>query len=254
MNAGESIRSRALRGEVCLGLSVLMPWQFIPELAKAVGYDYIRLDLEHSYLSESEVRSLLQAARLCGIPAQVRVPDLGGITPLLGQEPAGIMVPHVSSAAEAQVAIDLCRFSPAGQRGMDGGTRLMRCEGLSRQVFMAYATDSQSLIVQIESREGIDRIDEILSLEGIDMVATGRADLSQALGVPGSKNDLAVLEAEEYIIRKAIEHGKIPTIAVDSRERFQQLYDLGVRCFQIGKDERLLIKALKKNRTDYEIT
>ena len=67
------------------------------------------------------------------------------------------------------------------------------------------------------------------------MAATGRADLSQELGFPGQKNHPAVLEAEEFIIRKVLEHGKHPIIAAESAGRVGQLYEMGVRCFSSGK-------------------
>ena len=79
------------------------------------------------------------------------------------------------------------------------------------------------------------------------MVATGRADLSQELGVPGEKDHPDVIEAENRIIRKALEYGKIPTIAADSKERIAELAAMGVRCFLIGKDETLLSGAIKAN-------
>lgn len=75
---------------------------------------------------------------------------------------------------------------------------------------MSYAQTNLNLIVQLESRAALENIDEILSVPGIDMVATGRADLSQELGVPGQKEHPDVIEAENFIIRRALEHHKVP--------------------------------------------
>ncbi len=243
----ENIGERARQGKTSFGLSMLLPCPSVAELAKLAGYDFIRLDCEHSLMDASELRAVLTAARLTNIPCQVRVADLSGITPLLNLEPAGIMIPHVGSREEAEHAAVLCKFAPEGDRGMDGSTRRMRCEGMTRAEYMEYAKTHMDLIVQIESKEGLARIDEILSVSGVDMVATGRADLSQALGVPGEKNAPEVIEAEEYIIRKTLEHGKIPTIAADNADRVASLKQLGVNCFVIGKDETILAKSLADN-------
>ena len=89
-------------------------------------------------------------------------------------------------------------------------------------------------------------IEEILQQPGLDMVATGRNDLSQSLGIPGKKNDPSVLETENFIIRKTLEYGKIPTILCKSKKRFQELYDKGVRCFTLERDDLLLKKAAEK--------
>lgn len=242
-----SVRARAAEGLVSYGLTVALPCPVSIELAAKAGYDFVRIDCEHSYLSPGELRELLTVARLLGMPCQVRVPDLGSITPLLGQEPAGIMVPHVECVQQVRQAVSLCRFAPVGQRGMDGGTRLIRCGGIRRKDYMAQMTADQNLILQIESRSGIERIDELLSVEGPDMVATGRADLSQSLGVAGQKNHPDVIAAENYIIQRTLAHKKIPTVAADSPARIEELYRMGVRCFLIGRDEMLLDKAIQNN-------
>lgn len=241
------IRSRAKNGLMSYGLSMILPCPSVVEMAALYGYDFIRIDCEHSLFSYQELRELMAAARLLGIPCQLRIPDLANITALLGQEPAGIMIPHVESRETALAAVECCKFAPCGRRGMDGSVRHMRCGGMKRTEYMEYANRTMDIIVQIESREGLRRIDEILSVEGIDMVATGRADLSQELGVPGEKDHPDVIEAENRIIRKALEYGKIPTIAADSKERIAELAAMGVRCFLIGKDETLLSGAIKAN-------
>ena len=245
MSPQTSLKARIQAGHSCYGLAVVLPCPSSIELAALAGYDFVRIDCEHSLMSPAEVRLLLQTARLRGIPCQVRVPDLSSITPLLGQEPAGIMLPHTESAYDARCLTDACRFSPTGRRGMDGNTRRMRCEGMSRGAYMAASEEELNLIVQLESRPALEHIDEILSVPGIDMVATGRADLSQELGVPGQKDHPEVTEAENFIIRKALEHGKLPTITAGSPQRIRELQQLGVRCFIIGKDEDLLDKGIR---------
>lgn len=247
MEIKQTIRARVQAGLTSFGLSVVLPIPSVIELAVKAGYDFVRIDCEHSYMSPVELRGLLSTARLLGIPCQVRTPDAANLTPLLGQEPAAIMIPHVDSAAYARQIVDSCKFAPLGTRGMDAGTRSIRCGGMSRSEYMSYAARAQDVIVQIESRSAIQYIDEILSVEGVDMVATGRADLSQELGVAGQKDHPDVIEAENFIIQKMMEYGKIPTIAADTAQRVQQLYEMGVRCFLVGKDENLLDKALKKN-------
>ena len=80
-----------------LDLSVVLPCPSVIEMAALAGYDFVRIDWEHALFGAIELRELLNTARLVGMPCQVRVPELTMITPLLGQEPAGIMVPHVES-------------------------------------------------------------------------------------------------------------------------------------------------------------
>lgn len=241
----QSISARADAGLDSFGLAVVLPCPSVVELAALAGYDFIRIDCEHAMMDASELRTMLQTARLLGIPCQVRVPDLASITPLLGQEPAGIMLPHVEGVSDARFLTEACRFAPLGRRGMDGNTRRMRCEGMTREAYMSYAQTNLNLIVQLESRAALENIDEILSVPGIDMVATGRADLSQELGVPGQKEHPDVIEAENFIIRRALEHHKVPVITASTPERIHALKQMGVYCFVIGKDEELLNTGIR---------
>lgn len=247
----KEIRRRLQQGETCLGLYVRIPCPDIVELAKGAGYDFVRLDCEHALMSLSEIRELLSAARRVGMPCQIRIAPELPLTALLGQEPAGIMAPHIESRQDTQRLVDACRFAPVGRRGMDGLSRMIRMGGMKRQDYMEYEQENLDVIVQIESRAGLEHIDEILQVPGVTMAATGRADLSQELGVSGHKDDPAVLKAERYIIERTLAAGKFPTIAVNSPGRMKELYDLGVRCFLIGKDESLLTSAMAENRRAY---
>lgn len=247
MEKKRSIRERAKAGEVCYGMYVAMYDPMVIEIAAKAGYDFVRIDLEHTYMSPNEMRQMLTVARLIGIPCQVRIPDFANLNALLGQEPAGIMVPHCNTVEYAQEAVSLTKFAPLGERGMDSSTRYMRCGGMKRPEYMKYASENQDLIVQIESKEALDNMDKILAVPGIDMVATGRQDLSQSLGLAGQSSHPDVIAAEDAIIKKALELGLIPTITVEKMERMKQLYDWGVRVFLVGKDEMALEKGLKNS-------
>ena len=78
------------------------------------------------------------------------------------------------------------------------------------------------------------------------MVATGRNDLSQALGIPGQNTHPEVLKAEDMVILKAIENGKIPTLLVKNKARLEELKEKGVRCFTLGRDESLLFENMNR--------
>lgn len=254
MIAPTNIKERAVAGLASYGIMVGMSDPYVIDMAKLAGYNFIRIDCEHVLFDNRELRTLFNAARHVGLPAQIRVPDLHNVTAILGLEPAAIVLPGVESRDFAELAIEEIKFPPLGNRGMNGGTRFVRFGSFTRVEYMRTGNDRLQLIVQIESQNGLNHIDEILSLEGIDMVASGRADLSQALGVPGQKDNPLVIEAEDYILAKTIEHKKIPTLSVSNKERMQELWDKGVRCFSIGRDEDLCLKALKSQIAKMKLT
>lgn len=241
----QPIRERAKAGLASFGMTVSLMEPTMIEMAHCAGYDFVRIDCEHILFDHMTLVNMFRTARLLGMPCQIRVDSLDRVTSLLSLEAGAIMVPHVESAQAAQQAVDLVKFAPLGQRGMDAGARLLRYGKMKRTDYISRANGVTDLIVQIESRRGIEQLDSILSLEGVDMVATGKADLSQSFGVPGQKNHPDVLAAEALIVKKALEYGKIPTLAADTRERVEELMEMGVRCFLIAKDEPLAYQAIE---------
>lgn len=240
----QPIRERAAAGLPSYGITISLMEPTMIEMAHCAGYDFVRIDCEHILYDNATLVNMLRTARLLGMPCQVRVDGLDRVTALLSLEASAIMVPHVESREAAMEAVNLVKYAPIGERGMDAGARLIRYGGMKRSEYIQRANQVTDLIVQIESKKAIEHIDEILSLDGIDMVATGKADLSQSLGVPGQKDHPDVLKAEEFIVKKALEHGKYTTLVADSRQRVEELMAMGVRCFLIGKDEPLAYKAI----------
>lgn len=246
-----TIRQRAQRGLDSYGLTIDMMDPAVIEMAGAAGYDFVRIDREHVLFDNTTLRNLFDRARLIGLPCQIRVNAIEDINCYLSLGASAIMVPHVESRAQAQAAIDMVKYAPVGERGMSGGVRAVRFGQISRAEYLQTANDRIDLIVQIESRKGIDHIDEILSLEGIDMVATGKADLSQSFGVPGQKAHPDVLAAEAFIVKKALEYGKVPTLVAENAERAAQLREMGVHCYLTGHDESISFKAIKNHLKRY---
>ena len=157
------------------------------------------------------------------------------------------MVPHTASRQIAEQAVQATKYAPYGQRGMSGASRALNFGQYKMSDYSTWANDDVTLIVQIEDKSGLENIDDILSVPGVDMVATGKNDLSQALGIPGQNSHPDVLAAEDLVIRKALEYGKYPTLMVKSKKRIQELKEKGVRCFSLGRDETLLFSAMKES-------
>lgn len=250
-NGEMTIRERAKKGLQSYGLTLDLADPSVVEMAWAAGYNFVRIDREHVLWSNEALRNMFDRARILGIPCQIRVNSIEDINCYLSLGASAIMVPHVGTKEQALAAIREVKYAPIGDRGMSGGVRDVRFGRISRSEYIATANDKIDLIVQIESKEGIENIDEILSLEGIDMVATGKADLSQALGVPGQKAHPDVLAAEAMIIKKALEYGKVPTLVAEDKARAEELKAMGVYCYLTGHDEGIAFKAIKKNLKEY---
>jgi len=229
----ESLLVRARHNKCSFGLNISFLDPVILECAKQAGYDFVRLDCEHILFDKTTLATMLREARLLDLPLQIRVPALTEVTALLDMGATGIMVPHLENVAAAKEAVQAVKYAPLGERGMTGAARVLGFGRTSLSEYAAKANEEIALIGQIESKAGLDNLAAILTVPGLDMIATGRNDLSQALGVPGQNTHPTVLAAEDLIIQKTLAAGKQPTILVKNTKRLQELYNKGVRCFSI---------------------
>jgi len=151
------------------------------------------IDMEHGPSSFTEAIGLIQAIKSAGADSLIRVSsaDIVYIKRALDIGPNGIMIPDIRSAEGAREAVRNCRYAPAGNRGAAPGfMRANQYAGLqpghpALSTYPEFMLDHFLLIIQVESAESVDNIDEICQVEGIDMVFIGPADLSASLGKLG---------------------------------------------------------------------
>jgi 4-hydroxy-2-oxoheptanedioate aldolase len=153
-------------------------------------FDFVYLDAEHGSFELDDIVQSCMAAELCDLSVVCRVPrtDPNLISQYLNAGVQTVIVPHVSTRAEAEAAVDACFMEPLGHRA-NGGSRSNRywhsVEDL--QTAMAEVNANTVLGVQLESAESIERLDEILGVDGIGFFIIGKNDLSQSLGFPRLK-------------------------------------------------------------------
>lgn len=244
MQFKENIVQRAREGKDSYGLNLSMHDCSVLEMAARAGYDFVRIDCEHMLFDYACLSEMIRTAKLLRLPLQLRVTDLRQASALLDMGADALMIPHVRNAEIAEQAVAMMKYAPLGERGMTGAARILNFGETKIGEYAAQANDHVALIVQIEDKEGLDNIDEILSVPGVDMVATGKNDLSQALGVPGENTHPTVIAAEDMVIERALAHGKIPTLLVKNTKRIEELHAKGVHCFSIGRDDSLLYSAM----------
>jgi 4-hydroxy-2-oxoheptanedioate aldolase len=145
------------------------------------------------------------------------------------------MIPHLMSAKEAREIARTTRFRPTGLRPADGGN----ADGLYCRIpfteYIEQANRERFIIVQIEDPEPLDELDEICSVEGIDIIFFGPGDFSHAIGVPGQIQHPEVEKARVRIAETARAHGKIAG-TVGSVEGMARLVEMGYRFVNVGSD------------------
>ncbi len=172
----------ALRaGKMQLGFCLTYPAPGILEVVSP-DWDWFWLDSQHGQLDYATLLHCVRAADGVGVPPVVRVRDhsMGTIGPVLDMDCAGVIVPMVNTAEQARSIVAHAKFPPIGQRSY-GGRRVVDMSGRN---YCVAANEKRVLIVQIETAQAVEHIEEIVAVPGVDGVFFGPDDLKQSLGLP----------------------------------------------------------------------
>ena len=221
-----------------------------PAFIEAMGYagmDYVIIDLEHGPNSVQSVQNLIRGAQVAGLMPIVRVKESCASvqSEVLDIGAGGIQVPQITTKAEAEAVIKRTKFSPVGERGV---CRFVRAANYSAKGRFEYFKDANEAvtILQIEGQEGIDNIEDILSVEGIDVLFIGPYDLSQSLGVAGQIEhplvEQKMLEIVELCAKKGITVGTF----VDTVANAQKWKKLGVKYISYSVDVGIFCDAVSQ--------
>ena len=178
------------RGKLTIGTHIRSQDPCMSELLANLGYDMIWVENEHSSLDHWQTTLHVLAAQAGGAAAIVRVPwnDPVRIKPILEMGVDGIVVPMICSAQEARDAIAACTYPPRGVRGM-GPIRANNYGLVDTAEYLANADRQIFKILQVEHIDGVNHIEEILDVPGVDAVIVGQFDLSGSLGILGQIYD-----------------------------------------------------------------
>jgi len=189
-----TIKDRLQSGDVLIGPVLNIVHPTMVELCCGAGADFLFIDFEHGLRDYSDVANALITAELDGVPALVRLGERSAnlVARMLDAGAAGILFPHVSTAAEAAELVSWCRYKPLGVRGSGFARATLRHEGSEYERRQA-ASQQVACIMIIESLEGKDNLAEILAVDGVTGVAVGPGDLSLELGI-SDWNDRRIIQ------------------------------------------------------------
>lgn len=209
----------------------------VAEIAALCGLDCIWTDKEHVPNTLRDVEHQVRAAKMHDVDTLVRV-QRGSYSDMirpLELDAAGIMIPHLMSAAEARDIARLTRFHPIGRRPLDGGNSDGAYCLAPLDQYIEHANRERFIVVQIEGPEPMEEIDEIAATEGIDMLFFGPGDFTQAIGNPGGFDDPRVEAARRKVAEAATRHGKFAG-TVGTIETLPTLIEMGYRFLSVGAD------------------
>ena len=218
-----------------------------PAFIEAMGYagfDFVIIDLEHGPNSVQTVGDLVRGAECGGTIPIVRTKEdrLSTIGEVLDIGAAGVQAPQVNSGSEARKILSHARFAPEGMRGV---CRFVRAAGYSTIDRDRYFADANKAIVvlQLEGSEAITNLDEILEVDGVDVLFIGPYDLSQSLGKTGMIDDPAVVAAMNNVVKRCAKSGTSVGTFVDTPENAKRWLEAGVSYLAYSVDVGIFADA-----------
>ena len=243
-----NVREKLARDELVVSMTVrLVRGIEIARIAKTAGFDTLYIDLEHSSFSLDLTGQICMSAMEIGIAPFVRVPANTPeyISRVLDSGALGVIAPHVNSAEEARVVVQAAKFPPLGARGVTAGLPHLHFRRFPAAEAYAALNDATMVIVQFESAEAVERADEILATEGVDMVLIGVNDLLADLGIPGQYEHPKVRVAYAAAIAAAKRYGKhVGVGGLSTQPRLaSEIVRMGARYISTGTDLAFLLEA-----------
>jgi 4-hydroxy-2-oxoheptanedioate aldolase len=233
------LREAWAQGRAALGAWLTIPSGFSAEIMAHAGFDWVCVDMQHGVIDYQQMVGMLQAVSATAVTPLARVPwnEPGIIGKTLDAGARGVIIPMVNTRAEAERAVWSCRYAPAGGRSY-GPLRANYAAGFD---YFEHANDDVLCIVMIETRDAVGRVDEILSVPGIDAVYIGPADLSITLGLPPAPDHDAAsfTEAIDTILASCLAHSVVPGIAGNQKTAPKRVAQ-GFKLVEVASDARLL--------------
>ena len=243
---GKSFRSRVLNRELLIGAFLNMGSSVTVEIAAQSGLDWVLIDREHGVGGQDSLIHQLQAASAGPAPAIVRIPwnEPQHFKRVLDLGAAGIMVPYVSSAKEAEQAVASMRFPPRGVRGV---AKLNRGSGFGQNFdeYFAHAHETLLTVVQIETVAAIASIDAIAGTDGVDVLFVGPLDLSVSLGIPQQFDHPRFKEAKATVAAAAEKAGKASGILLLTPDQIEPTLDTGFTFVALGSDSGQVVAGMR---------
>jgi len=238
-----SFKHAIARGELQIGLWCSLCSPITAEIVSHSGFDWLLLDTEHSPNEVPDVLAQLQAVQAGTASAIVRPAwnDIVLIKRFLDIGAQTLLIPFVQTADEARRAVEATRYPPGGIRGITGSGRASRYGRVKD--YLKNASREICLLVQVETRSALDRIEDIAAVDGIDGVFIGPNDLSASFGHIGNWGHADVQAALEDAVRRLKKIGKPAGILTPNEEEAKRFIQWGYTFVAVGADLGLLARG-----------
>jgi len=218
-----------------LGAFLNLPVPALVEVVAWAGFDFIIFDGEHGNFSGLELEECTRAADLLNLPTVVRLPEMnaGRIQNVMDSNAHGIQIPSVNTAELAAATVAATRFPPRGNRGFGSTTRAAGFGFIPRKEVLTQAEARSTVTIQVETRQGVENLPQILTVDGIDSIFIGTSDLSLEYGYQ-STTAPEMMSLLKAIIDQVDAAGKVCGVHIVDWKDIPPMAQLGVRYFTVS--------------------
>jgi len=240
------IRDRVLNRELLCGTWLNLGSSMTAEIAGLAGFDWVVLDLEHGAGDHDSLLHQLQAVAGTSASPIVRIAwnEAPKFKRVLDLGVAGVVVPYVTTPAEAEQAVAAMRYPPQGIRG---AASLTRAAGFGEHFseYLATANEKLLTVVQVETESTLEHVDEIAAVDGVDVVFVGPLDLSLNMGIPRQLDHPRFRAAMAKVNEAARRAGKAAGILISGPDQIEQTIADGFTFIGIGSDGTVLAEGMR---------
>jgi len=248
------LKDKLRQGKPVIGTMITTGGVDTAEIISYTGADFIMIDGEHGSMGIETVGIMISLIKNSKVTPLVRVAcnEMSVIQIGLNTGTYGIMIPMVNTKEDAMKAVQFCKYPPLGIRGVGPNRAVLF--GAGADEFADYhltANNEILVIVQIEHYAAVENIDDILSVQGIDIAFIGPRDLSMSMGIPGQVNHPDIQKSCLKVVESCEKYNVIPGI-VTSTNKLEQHLNMGFKFLQCGTDSSFLYNGVKQIVNDFK--
>ncbi|MFH0257866.1 HpcH/HpaI aldolase/citrate lyase family protein [Vibrio rumoiensis] len=237
-----------LEQEILLGTFVKTPHPHIIEVLALADLPFVVLDAEHAPFDRASLDLCIMAAKASGLTCVVRVQNNTPSTILnaLDCGAVGVQIPHICTAEQAEKLVKVCHYGEGG-RGYAGSSRAAKYATKPMTEHLKDSKANTVVIAQIEDPQGVENVESIVNVNGIDALFIGQVDLTIAYGADSIHNE-KVVQASMRVIEAAKAANKPIGMFVATAQQARKWRELGVSFFCVGSEHKMIIDGFKQER------
>ena len=242
-----NLRTKLEAGEPVIGAFLGLRSPDAGEMMSQAGFDFLLVDAEHSNVGPETTLEMLRAIDRGRAAPLVRLSETSAanVQWALDGGAEGIMFPRIRTADEVRQAVALCRYPPDGIRGLGPGRA--SGYGVNMLGYAASANREILVIIQVETLEAVENMEEVAAVPGVDLIFLGTGDLAQVMGFPGEMHHPRILEIGRRVMEACANHAVHFGVLALQEEPLAYWNEQGAQFFAVGTDALYLAQACRKS-------